>query len=50
MPEARHVLTADVIAVLSEASDRSDATAWVDLVTSERGQQVLRGAGFLPAP
>jgi molybdate transport system substrate-binding protein len=50
VPEARRVLTADVVAALSDAGSRSDATAWVDLVTSARGQQVLRQAGFLPAP
>ena len=50
VPEARRVLNADVVAVLSDAGSRSDATAWVDLVTSVRGQQVLRRAGFLPAP
>jgi molybdate transport system substrate-binding protein len=50
VPEARRVLNADVVAVLVDASSPDDATAWVDLVTSERGQQVLRDSGFLPAP
>jgi molybdate transport system substrate-binding protein len=50
VPEARRVLNADVVAVLSDAGSRSDATAWVDLVTSARGRQVLGQAGFLPAP
>ena len=49
VPEARRVLNADMITVLSDAESRSDATAWVDLVTSPAGQQVLRESGFLPA-
>lgn len=50
VPEARRVQNADVVTVLSDAESRSDATAWVDLVTSPAGQQVLRESGFLPAP
>jgi molybdate transport system substrate-binding protein len=50
VPEARRVLNANVVAVLSGAGSRRDATAWVELVCSPRGQQVLRESGFLPAP
>ncbi len=50
VPEADQVLNSDVIAVLSDAEDPEDAQAWVDLVTSDEGQQVLQSYGFLPAP
>jgi len=50
VPEADQVLNSDVIAVLSDADDSEDAQAWVDLVTSDEGQQVLKSYGFLPAP
>lgn len=50
VPEADQVLNCDVIAVLSDAESADDARAWVDLVASDLGQQVLQGYGFLPAP
>ena len=50
VPEADQVLNSDVIAVLSEAESADVAQAWVDLVTSAEGQQVLQSYGFLPAP
>lgn len=48
--ESDQVLNSDVIAVLAEAQVAEDAQAWVDLVTSDEGQQVLQRYGFLPAP
>ena len=50
VPESDQVLNSDVIAVLSDAQDSEDAQAWVDLITSDEGQQVLQSYGFLPAP
>lgn len=47
---ADRVLNSDVVAPLSDAADADLAREWVDLVTSETGQQVLSDAGFLPAP
>jgi len=50
VPQAARVLNSDLIAVLSDAGSAPQAQDWVDLVTSSRGQQVLRDHGFLPAP
>lgn len=50
IPQADQALNSDVIAPLSEASDPGAAQAWVDLVTSDKGQQVLTDLGFLPPP
>lgn len=50
IPEADQTLNSDVIAPLTEASDPEAAQAWVDLVTSDEGQQVLTDLGFLPPP
>ena len=50
VPESDRVLNSDVIAPLSDARDAADAASWVDLVTSDEGQQVLQSYGFLPAP
>jgi len=49
VPQAARALTDDVIAVLVEAQSPGPATNWVDLVTSTRGRQALRAAGFLAA-
>jgi molybdate transport system substrate-binding protein len=50
VPQAAHVLNADVITVLADAEDPDEAQAWVDLVTSQVGQRVLQSHGFRPAP
>ncbi len=50
VPESDQVLNSDVIAVLADAQEPDNARAWVDLVTSDEGQQVLQSYGFLPAP
>jgi molybdate transport system substrate-binding protein len=49
VPQAAQALTDDVIAVLVDAQAPGPATDWVDLVTSARGRQALRAAGFLAA-
>ena len=49
VPEASQAINADVIAPLDEAADAELAQDWVDLVTSDEGQQALEGYGFLPA-
>ncbi len=50
VPEAEQAVNSDMIAALTEAASPEDAQAWVDLVTSAEGQQVLQSYGFLPAP
>lgn len=50
IPQADQALNSDVIAPLTEASEPEAAQVWVDLVTSDEGQQVLTGLGFLPPP
>jgi molybdate transport system substrate-binding protein len=49
VPEADQALNADMITALAEADEPELAAAWVNLVTSEEGQQVLESYGFLPA-
>jgi molybdate transport system substrate-binding protein len=49
VPEASQAINADVIAPLDDAADPELAQDWIDLVTSEEGQQALEGYGFLPA-
>lgn len=49
VPEASQAINADVIAPLDDAADDELAQDWVDLVTSDEGQQALEGYGFLPA-
>ena len=43
---AEAALTTYFVAPLTQAGDTDLATAWVDLVTSEEGQQALTDAGF----
>jgi len=50
VPEADQALNADVIAPLTDAAEPDLAEAWVDLVASDQGQQVLESYGFLPPP
>lgn len=49
VPQAGRALNADVIAALDGSDDPDLAADWVDLVTSDTGQQVLASYGFLPA-
>jgi len=49
VPEASQAINADVIAPLDDAADAELAQDWIDLVTSDEGQQALEGYGFLPA-
>jgi len=49
VPEASRAVNADVIAPLADAADPALAQDWVDLVTSDQGQQALQEYGFLPA-
>lgn len=48
VPEADQALNSDVIAPLTDAADPELAQAWVDLIASDEGQQVLESYGFLP--
>lgn len=50
VPQAQQVLNSDLIGVLADAEAAEHAQDWVDLVTSDDGQDVLQGYGFLPAP
>ena len=45
-PEAEEVVNDYPVAVLSGAEDPALAAAWVDLVLSEDGRDVLTAAGF----
>ena len=49
VPEASQAINPDVIAPLGDAADADLAQDWIDLVTSDEGQQALEGYGFLPA-
>lgn len=49
VPEASQAINADVIAPLDGAADAELSQDWIDLVTSDEGQQALEGYGFLPA-
>ncbi|MDQ3664958.1 MAG: molybdate ABC transporter substrate-binding protein [Actinomycetota bacterium] len=49
VPEASQAINADVIAPLDDAADAELAQDWIDLVTSNEGQQALEGYGFLSA-
>ena len=44
------VVTGYGIAVVGQSEEPELAQEFVDLVTSEAGQQILRAAGFAPAP
>jgi molybdate transport system substrate-binding protein len=47
IPPRWNVIAEYPIAVTAHAPDPELANAWVEMVSSERGQQVLSGAGFL---
>ena len=50
IPDDQNVLATYPIATLKDSALPDDAQAFVDLVLSADGQQVLAGYGFLPAP
>jgi molybdate transport system substrate-binding protein len=50
IPEDQNVLATYPIATVSESRSPGQAQAFVDLVLSAEGQQVLRANGFLPPP
>jgi molybdate transport system substrate-binding protein len=50
IPEDQNVLATYPIATVSESRSPGPARAFVDLVLSAEGQQVLRANGFLPPP
>lgn len=49
IPENLNIVATYPIAALEEAEDPELARAWVDLVTSDEGQRILRKWGFEPA-
>jgi molybdate transport system substrate-binding protein len=50
IPESQNVLAIYPIATVSESRSPGQAQAFMDLVLSAEGQQVLRANGFLPPP
>ena len=50
IPGSADVVTGYGIAVVEQSEDAGLAQAFVDLVLSDEGQQILREAGFAPAP
>jgi molybdate transport system substrate-binding protein len=50
IPTGQNVEATYPIAVVKASAHRSQAQAFVDLVLSDQGQQVLKGFGFLPPP
>lgn len=50
IPGSAEEVTGYGIAVVEQSEDRELAQKFVDLVTSDAGQQILRAAGFAPAP
>ncbi len=50
VPGAEDVPNSYPIAVVEQSEDADLARAWVDLVLSEAGRQILEEAGFSPAP
>jgi molybdate transport system substrate-binding protein len=49
IPENLNIIAIYPIAILKDAKQPALAKKWVDLVTSSKGQQVLKKRGFVPA-